>query len=92
MFARMTSWKSNDASIVQSSVESKREEILAVPGMLACYVVYNEDGTGVTFAVYESEAAAQASAAQIQAIYAELASIFTAPPETVTYSGTIHLK
>lgn len=92
MFTRMTSWKGNDASIVRSSVEGKREEILAVPGLMACYVVWNDDGSGVTFAVYESEAAAVAAAAQIQAIYADLASILTAPPETATYSGMIHLK
>ena len=92
MFARMTSWKGNDAAAVRPSVEGKREQIMAISGMVSCQVFWNADGSGVTFAVYESEAAANAAAAQIQAIWSDLASMFSAPPETVTYSEVINMK
>lgn len=92
MFVRITSWKANDAAAVRPSVEEKREQIMAVPGMVSCQVVWNADGSGVTIAVYESEAAASASAPHIQAIWGDLASLFSAPPETVTYSEAIDMK
>ena len=92
MFVRMTSWKGNDAAAVRPSVEGKREQIMAIPGMVSCQVFWNADGSGVTFAVYESEAAANASAAQIQAIWSDLASMLSAPPETVTYSEVIDMN
>ena len=92
MFVRMVSWKGNDASAVRPSVEGKREQIMAIPGMVSCQVFWNADGSGITFAVYESEAAANAAAAQIQAIWSDLASMFSAPPETVTYSEVINMN
>lgn len=92
MFTRMTTWKANDTATVRSTVEAKREQILAVPGIVSCHVVWNADGSGVTFAVYESEAAATASATQIQAIWSDLASMFAATPETQTYSESIEMR
>lgn len=92
MFTRMTTWKANDAATIGSNVKAKREQIMAVPGIVSCHVVWNTDGSGVTFAVYDSEAAATASATQIQAIWSDLASMFAAPPETQTYSESIEMR
>ena len=89
MFTRITTWNGNDIDAAQASIEAKREQVMSVPGIVSCHVAWNEDGSGVTVAVYESEAAAISSAAQIQAIWSDLASLFTAPPETVTYSSAI---
>ena len=94
MFTRMTNWKTKETDVeaIQSNVERKRAEILAVPELLALNVVWKEDGSGVTIAVYESEAAANAASTQIQAIWGDLASMFSAQPETATYSKAIILK
>ena len=94
MFTRMTTWKgkASETASIKSNVEAKRADIAAVPGLLACHVVWNDDGSGVTFAIYESEDAANTASAQIQAIWADLATLFTAPPETVTYTQALHLK
>ena len=92
MFTRMSTWKANDAAVVRPSVEAKREDIMAISGIVSCHVVWNADGSGVTFAVYESEAAANASAAQIQAIWGDLASLLSAPPETLSFSDVIDMN
>lgn len=92
MFTRLITWKVNDTAAMRPTVEAKREQILAVPGIVSCHVVWNADGSGVTFAVYESEAAAAASATQIQAIWSDFASMFVAPPETQTYSELIEMR
>ena len=92
MFVRMSSWKGNDPAAVRPSVEGKREQMMAIPGMVSCQVFWNADGSGVTLAVYESETAANAAAPQIQAIWSDLASILAAPPETVTYSEVINMN
>lgn len=92
MFLRMTTWKANDQATMRSVVESKREQIASVPGMTSCHVAWNADGSGVTFALYESEAAAVASTEQIQAIWSDLASLLAAPPETATYSESMDIR
>ena len=92
MFTRITTWHGNDTDTVRSSVEAKREQIMSVPGIVSCHVAWNEDGSGVTVAVYASEAAAKASTAQIQAIWSDLASLFTTPPKTVTFSDAIEMR
>lgn len=91
MFLRMTTWKATDAATMRSVVESKREQIASVPGMVSCHVAWNADGSGVTFALYESEAAAVASAEQIQTIWNDLASMLAAPPEMVTFSESMDI-
>lgn len=92
MFTRITTWNGNDTAAVRPAIEARREQILSVPGIVSCHVAWNGDGSGVTVAVYESEAAANASTEQIQAIWRDLASLFTASPETVTYSETIEMR
>ncbi|MCR9137675.1 MAG: hypothetical protein NXI27_16880 [Alphaproteobacteria bacterium] len=92
MFTRMTAWKANDTTAVRSNVEAKREQIMAVPGIVSCHVVWNADGSGVTFAVYESQTAATAATEQIQAIWSDLATLFTASPETMTYLESIDMR
>ncbi|MCY6382863.1 hypothetical protein [Hoeflea prorocentri] len=92
MFTRIITWNGSDSDAVRPNIEAKREQIMSVPGIVSCHVAWNEDGSGVTVAVYESEAAASASAAQIQAIWSDLGSLFTAPPETVTYSESIEMR
>lgn len=92
MFTRMTSWQAKDAATIRSRVEAKREQILAVPGIVSCHVVWNSDGSGITFAVYDSQAAATASTQQIQEIWSDLASSFTAAPETMTYLESIDMR
>jgi len=92
MFMRITTWNGNDIDAVRSTVEEKRQQIMSLPGIVTCHVAWNEDGSGVTTAVYESEAAAKASTAQIQAIWSDLASLLTAPPETVSYSDAIEMR
>ncbi|MDA4848401.1 hypothetical protein [Hoeflea poritis] len=92
MFTRMTSWQANDAATIRAKVEAKREQIMAVPGLVSCHVVWNTDGSGITFAVYDSQTAAAASTQQIKAIWSDLASTFAATPETMTYLESIDMR
>lgn len=92
MFTRITAWNGSDTDALRPNIEAKREQIMSVPGIVSCQVVWNDDGSGITVAVYESEAAANASTAQIQAIWSDLGHLFTAPPETATYSEVIEMR
>ena len=48
--------------------------------------MWNDDGTGVAIAVYDSEASANAAVPQIQEIWGVLADLLVAPPEIVSYA------
>ena len=68
--------------------DSLSSQIKAIPGIVAAYSSWrSEDGHGVTMAIYESQAAAEAAAPQIQSILAEVGPLMTAPPTPETYEN-----
>jgi hypothetical protein len=63
-----------------------REKLKEIEGGVANYAMWNDDGTGVAIAIYESEAAATAAGPHIQTIWGGLADLLIAPPEIVSYA------
>ena len=60
-------------------------------GVVSIYTAWRADGNGVTTAIYESQAAADASTAQVQAIWANMADLLVGAPEVETYENVERL-
>ena len=88
MFGRITKFQSDPARLDEmvAKIPHIRAATSAIEGSVANWAMWNEDGSGVAIAVYESEAAADAATAQIQAIWGGLADYLTAPPEVTNYA------
>ena len=90
MYARVTQYQMdpNREDDVLAKLDSLSSQIKAIPGIVAAYSSWrSEDGHGVTTAIYESQAAAEAAATQIQSIWAELGPLMTAPPTPGAYEN-----
>ena len=90
MYARITQYQSdpNREDEVLAKLDSLSSQVKAIPGIVAAYTSWrSEDGHGVTTAIYESQAAAEAAATQIQSIWAELGPLMTAPPTPGVYEN-----
>jgi hypothetical protein len=84
----MTHFK-GDAARLQEMVDripAISARVREIEGGIANWAMWNDDGTGVAIAVYESEAAANAATAKIQEIWGGLADLLVAPPEIVSYT------
>jgi hypothetical protein len=62
-----------------------------VPGLLECKTCWNSDGTGYVFAIYQSQAHAEASADTIRSIWGGLMNKLAAAPTTTLGSEVIDL-
>ena len=90
MYARVTQYQSdpNREAEVVALLESLSSQVKAIPGIVAAFSSWrSEDGHGVTTAIYESQAAADAAASQVQSIWAQLAPFMTAPPTPGVYEN-----
>ncbi len=90
MYARITQYEMdpNREDEVVAKLDSFTSMIQAIPGVVAAYTSWrSEDGHGVTTAIYESQAAAEAATAQAQNIWAELGPFLTAPPTPGVYEN-----
>ncbi len=88
MFARVTAYRMNPDSEdeVVAMLDDIRAEVAKIAGVISTYSMWNEDGTGLTVSIYESESAADAAVAAIQQVWAGLAAHLIAPPEATAYS------
>ena len=75
MFARTTAYRMNPDSEdkVLAMLDDIRTEIAKLDGLILTYTMWNDDGTGQTVAIYESEAAANAATPVIQQVWGGLA-------------------
>ena len=71
---------------------SVRQQLGKVAGLKLCYSGWNEDGSGVTVAVYESKEKADAAADEIRAVWATMGGMLTAAPGINVYENVIDLK
>ncbi len=94
MFVRMTHFQCDPANLsdMVSRIDGIKEQLQDIAGGVQNWAVWNDDGTGVAFAVYEDEAAADAAGGQIQAIWGGLADLLTAPPEVKSYSNAARMR
>lgn len=93
MFARVSDYSCDPAKIDQ--IEARMPEIKAgieaIAGVIDVYSVWGADGKGVTFAIYESQAAAEAAQDQIQGVWAIIADCLTAAPAVRTFDRVEHI-
>ena len=95
MYARVTTWKmdpsrrSEAEALVNNEIVPKVE---ALPGLKNAISAVQDDGTGITVAVYESEEAANAVADQIAGVWSVLAGVLTAPPSVSGYTVMLHVQ
>jgi hypothetical protein len=73
-------------------MDTAREQLKKVSGMVHCYSSWNGSGSGSVFALYESQELAKAAADQVRSIWGSLASMLTAPPTSSEYENVVDLK
>ncbi len=93
MYARITTLQSDPSRLEEmtSRFDELREQIKAIPGLIAVYSAWRADGQGVTTAIYESQDAAESSAPQIKAIWSGLADFLTGAPNVEVYENVENL-
>lgn len=90
MYARITTYNIDPSreSEVLEMLGDIDSQIKALPGIVVCLSSWrSEDGVGVMTAIYESQAAAEASAAAAQTLWGSLAGVMTAPPDSQDYEN-----
>ena len=82
MFSRVTHYKMKPGSreAATAKVNAMKDRIMGMPGMLQFVNVMNEDGSGYVVAHVESEAASDANAESVKAIWGEFAEFLESPP------------
>ena len=94
MYARVTTFQTDPArraeieTIVNNEIVARVE---ALPGLKSVVSAVQDDGNGVSIAVYESEQAANAVADQIAGIWSALADHLTAPPSASGYTVMLYV-
>ena len=95
MYLRVTTTQTDpskrDAAVKELN-DSVRKELKKVSGLAACYSAWNENGSGVTVAIYESRERAEGAADHVRAIWSTMGSMLTAPPGVSEYENVIDLK
>lgn len=69
-----------------------RDKVSAIEGGIANWAIWNDDGGGMAVAIYESEDAANAAMAQIQAIWGGMAELLMAPPEVMSFTSAENMR
>ena len=90
MYARITTYMTDPSreSEILEMLGDIASQIKALPGIVICLSSWRSgDGVGVITAIYESQAAAEASAEAAQAIWGGFAGVMTAPPDAQTYEN-----
>lgn len=94
MYARITTFQMDPSRIddVTAMMSDIKGKVKAISGIVNTYTMWRDDGAGVTTAIYVDEAAAEAAAEQIQAIWAGLAGALTGAPSVEIYDSVEHLN
>ena len=87
MYARVTTFqiKPDRLDDMVAAVDAVRGQIARVAGIQSVHGAWRADGSGVTVAIYDSQASAEAAAATIQSIWGGLAEFLAAPPNAEAY-------
>ncbi len=94
MYARITTYRCDPSRLddLTDKLDEIKVQVKAISGVVDVYSAWRADGNGVTAAIYESQAAAEAAASQAQAIWANLADLLMGAPNTETYENVAHLS
>ena len=75
MYARITTYRCDPSRLddLTAKLDEIKAQVKAISGVVDVYSAWRADGNGVTAAIYESQATAEAAASQVQVIWANLA-------------------
>lgn len=93
MYARLTSYRCDPARLdeLTATLEGIRADIKAISGLVDVYSVWRGDGQGVTVAIYDSQASAEAAAEQVAGIWSKVADLLVGAPNPQTYENVEQL-
>ena len=91
MFARVTRYKFKTDKLgeVDAVLDRARAKLSRIAGLVSTSTMRNDDGVGMTVALYTDAAAAEAAAQQIKDVWADFGDFVAAPLEVQTFS-TVH--
>ena len=94
MYARVISFRCDPARLdeVSARLDEIRISAKTVAGLTTVYSVWRADGNGVTMALYESQADAEAAESQIQSVWSKVADLLVEQPKVETYDHAAHVK
>jgi hypothetical protein len=89
MYARITTTQANPDRMDEmlGKIDEIKVQIKALPGIVSSYTFWRSDGQGVTIAVYEDQAAADAASEKIKVIWGGLAEFLTAAPSVEAFDN-----
>ncbi len=84
MYARVTTMSVNPSKLdeMTAAMPGVSAQLKGINGVLECKVCWDSNGNGFVFALYESQAHAEAAVGTIRAIWGGLSSMLKAPPQT----------
>ena len=93
MYARVTSYQCDPSRLdeMTARIDAIRNRVKEISGVVTVYSAWRADGSGVSTAIYQSQADAEAAAPQAQAIWADLADLLVGPPTVETYENVVHM-
>ena len=93
MYARITTYQCDPARLddLTAKLDGIKVQVKAISGVMEVYSAWRADGNGVTAAIYESQAAAEAATPQVQAIWADLTDLLVGAPNAETYENVVHI-
>ena len=93
MYARVTRFRANPEKFLEMEVklEDVKVQLSRISGVIASYTMWNDDGGGVTFVVYESAEAAKIAQPVVLHIWKGLMGILIKQPEPLSFSTVHHL-
>ena len=93
MYARITTYQCDPARLddLTAKLDEIKVQVKAISGVVEVYSAWRADGNGITAAIYENQAAAEAATPQVQAIWANLADLLVGSPNAETYENVVHV-
>ena len=87
MYMRTVTFKIDPASIPQFIADGQplKERAQAMPGMITQYIGLSDDGTVLSVAIWESEAAANAAMPTVKTLWGALARHMRSEPQYTVY-------
>ncbi|MEP2531326.1 hypothetical protein [Shimia sp.] len=92
MFARITQYKMKPGSreAATAKLETVRDQIMGMPGIISFTNVMNEDGSGCVVSVVDSQESSDANAPRVAEIWGAFAEYLEGPPTPVGYDVIAH--
>ena len=93
MYARITKYQCDPSRLEEiiAKTDEIKAQVKAISGVVDIYSAWRADGSAITTAIYENQAAADASTAQVQAIWASLVDLLVGAPEVETFENVEHM-